>query len=67
MMAREANEMNAEGKGGGLIDGKFVREFPDPERWRHESVAISAIITALPMASAGRFSPLGPWGFRGSP
>jgi protein gp37 len=29
MTAREAREMDAEGKGGGLVDGKLVREFPD--------------------------------------
>jgi hypothetical protein len=27
--AREAQEIDAEGKGGGLVDGKLVREFPD--------------------------------------
>jgi protein gp37 len=29
MTAREAREIDAEGKGGGLVDGKLVREFPD--------------------------------------
>jgi hypothetical protein len=27
--AREAQELDAEGKGGGLVDGMLVREFPD--------------------------------------
>ena len=27
MTAREAREIDAEGKGGGLVDGKLVREF----------------------------------------
>jgi protein gp37 len=30
MTAREAKELDAEGKGGGLLDGLLVREFPDP-------------------------------------
>jgi hypothetical protein len=29
MTAREARKMDAEGKGGGLVDGELVREFPD--------------------------------------
>jgi hypothetical protein len=29
MTAREAREIDAEGKGGGLLDAKLVREFPD--------------------------------------
>jgi hypothetical protein len=29
MTAREAGKIDAEGKGGGLVDGKLVREFPD--------------------------------------
>uniref|UniRef100_A0A973W819 Uncharacterized protein n=1 Tax=Bradyrhizobium septentrionale TaxID=1404411 RepID=A0A973W819_9BRAD len=29
MTAREAQQIDAEGKGGGLVDGKLVREFPD--------------------------------------
>ena len=29
MTIREAREINAEGKGGGLVDGNLVREFPD--------------------------------------
>jgi hypothetical protein len=29
MTARQAQEIDAEGKGGGLVDGKLVREFPD--------------------------------------
>ncbi|MBR0795655.1 DUF5131 family protein [Bradyrhizobium jicamae] len=29
MAAREAQKIDAEGKGGGLVDGKHVREFPD--------------------------------------
>ena len=29
MTSREAREIDAEGKGGGLVDGKLVREFPD--------------------------------------
>ena len=29
MTIREAREIDAEGKGGGLIDGKLVRELPD--------------------------------------
>jgi protein gp37 len=28
MTAREARELDAEGQGGGLVDGKLVREFP---------------------------------------
>jgi protein gp37 len=28
MTAGEAKEIDAEGKGGGLVDGKLVREFP---------------------------------------
>lgn len=30
MLAREAREIDAEGKGGGLVDGKLVRNFPSP-------------------------------------
>lgn len=31
MTAREARAIDAEGKGGGLVDGKLVREFPESE------------------------------------
>lgn len=31
MLAREAREIYAEGKGGALVDGKLVRNFPSPD------------------------------------
>jgi hypothetical protein len=29
LTARDARELDGEGKGGGLVDGRLVREFPD--------------------------------------
>ena len=41
MTPREAREIDAEGKGGGLVDGKLVREFP--ERYQIGKLEGSAI------------------------
>jgi protein gp37 len=35
MSTKEAKALDRYGKGGGLVDGKLVREFPQPRRYRH--------------------------------
>jgi hypothetical protein len=45
MTAREAQEMDAEGKGGGLVDGELVREFPDRKlNWAFTQTAIERCV-----------------------
>jgi hypothetical protein len=39
MSAKEARAIDDFGKGGGLVDGKLVREFPDPHKVAHRRAA----------------------------